>query len=156
MSDVTDLMLRRFGVLYGEPKTPDIEAFVGEYERSMRGFRKDVISRAADKLIDAHDRRSWPTPGECHKACDAAAEEIETRRRPATSFEPEPRVGEPPSEESKARCRALVAELKRTIGGEIIQQASFNGIDKTTWNARRVVRVSRHADPISTGENSGG
>lgn len=155
MSDVQDLMLARFLTLYGEPKTDNIEAFFDEYERALRGMAREIISAAADRVIKVQDGRWWPTPGECVKACNVEAERIAIDRE---RFEPknmDRASWDAPTEESKARCRALVADLKRAIGGEIIQKTSFSGIDKTAWNARKVVRVSRHGDPISR-DNSGG
>jgi hypothetical protein len=150
MSDVQDLMLSRFLTLYGEPKTDNLEAFFDEYERALRGMARDILSAAADRVIKATDGRWWPTPGECVKACNVEAERmaLDRERFVPKNLDKASEGWAAPSEESKARCRALVAALKREIGGEIIQKTSFNGVDRNAWNARRGAGVSRHGDPI--------
>lgn len=73
MIDVAEIMLRRFGVLYGEPKTSDVEAFIAEYERALAGTSREFLEAATDRIVRSQDRRAWPTPGECVKAVSFVA-----------------------------------------------------------------------------------
>ena len=117
MSDVQELMLSRFLTLYGEPKTDNLEAFFDEYERALKGTAREILQLAADRVIRAQEFRSWPTPGECVKACQAEAERkaIERERFKPADLERADRSWPAPSEESKARVRALVETMKRGI-----------------------------------------
>lgn len=117
MSDVQDLMLSRFLTLYGEPKTDSLDAFFDEYERALKGTARDILELAADRVIKAQEFRSWPTPGECVKAVQSEAERkaIERERFTSKNIEATDKAWPPPTEASKARCRDLVAELKRNM-----------------------------------------
>lgn len=117
MSDVQDLMFARFLTLYGEPKTDNLEAFFEEYERVLKGTAKDILQLAADRVIKEQQFRTWPTPGECVKAVQAEAERkaIERERHTPVNLDKEAANWPAPTDESKARCRQLVAELKRSI-----------------------------------------
>ena len=127
MSDIQDLMLARFLTLYGEPKTDNLEAYFDEYERALKGTAKEILSAAADRVIKAQEFRSWPTPGECLKACHAEAERkaIERERFEPKSIERADRKWPAPTEESKARVRALVENFKRghVVGGGLTEQS---------------------------------
>jgi hypothetical protein len=151
MSDVSDLMLKRFAVLYGEPKTNDLDAFVGEYERALAGMSREVLQGAADRVIKAQEFRSWPTPGECVKACHAEAEHLAIQRRQtgADLDKQEPKWPSP-TEGSKKRCRELVEQLKAYVasGPEDGKPAAPVRTDRDAWNERRVVGVTRHGNPI--------
>ncbi len=138
MSDVQDLMLSRFLTLYGEPKTDSLEAFFDEYERALRGVAKDVLSAGAYRVIKAQEFRSWPTPGECVKACNAEAERLAIERE---RFAPKNLDRAPwptPSEESKRRVREMVEAAKRGMMVEAPPRT-------LTERSKRM-----------TGENSGG
>lgn len=117
MSDVQDLMFTRFLTLYGEPKTDNLESFFEEYERVLKGTAKDILQLATDRVIKEQQFRSWPTPGECVKAVNAEAERkaIERERFTPKNLDEKERSWPKPTEDSKARCRALVADLKRSI-----------------------------------------
>lgn len=132
MSDVQDLVLARFLTLYGEPKTDNLESFIGEYERALAGMSKEVLKGAADRVIRAQEFRSWPTPGECVKACHAEAERIATQnsRFSPANIEREDAKWPAPTAEQKARVQALVDDLKRGItvsgpvsGGSLTEQS---------------------------------
>ena len=115
MSDIQDIVLSRFLTLYGEPKTDNLEAFIAEYENALRGMAKDVLKLGADRVIKAQEFRSWPTPGECVKACNAEAERLAIERE---RFAPKNLDRAPwptPSEESKKRVREMVEAAKRGI-----------------------------------------
>jgi hypothetical protein len=117
MSDVQDLMLARFLTLYGEPKTDNLEAFFDEYERALKGTAREILQLAADRVIKDQEFRSWPTPGECVKAVHVEAERkaIERERFAKPDLDKADRTWPAPTEESKARVRELIANMKRGI-----------------------------------------
>jgi hypothetical protein len=114
MSDIHDLVLARFLTLYGEPKTDNLEAFIGEYEAALAGMSREVLQGGANRVIRAQEYRSWPTPGECVKACALEAEKLTPRSAFASAnFDSLDHKWPAPTEESKERVRQLVADLKR-------------------------------------------
>jgi hypothetical protein len=158
MSSVTDRMLSRFAVVYGEPRTGDLEAFFAEYEKAMRGTRIDILEAATDEILKSHEKRSWPTIGECRKAIEAVAGEIERKKaveqKPPSGFQLS--VVQTVTEESKARCRSLVAELKANVAkhNDITEpKRGLRRMNRDDWNARRVVGVTRHGHPIRKDTN---
>jgi len=159
MSSVTDRMLSRFVVVYGEPRTGDLEAFFAEYEKAMRGTRPDILDRATDEILKGHEKRSWPTIGECRKAIDAAAADLERKRSAANAKTPYPLKDTlPPSPDQKARVRDLVSDFKATVAkhNDVTEpKRGFRRVDRDAWNARKVVGVSRHGDPIRKDESGG-
>lgn len=83
MSDaVYSKMLIRFITVYGEPKTDDTAAFMREYETAMDGFSNAILDRATAMILKSHTYPTWPTVGECFKACTRAAEELAPRLPP--------------------------------------------------------------------------
>lgn len=121
MSSVQNILLSRFLTLYGEPKTDNVEAFFGEYEKALSGTAPDVLQGAADLVIREQEFRSWPTPGECVKACNKIAfkldEERRHRRPSQADLDRQAEVWPQPSEESKQRVKDLVADVKRSLSG---------------------------------------
>lgn len=117
MTDVQDLVLARFLTLYGEPKTDNLEAFVSEYEHALAGMSREVLQGGANRVIKAQEFRSWPTPGECVKACHQEAEHLAVQRErfAPKNIEQTDKTWAPPTEEQKARARQLVAEAKKAI-----------------------------------------
>lgn len=117
MTDVQDLVLARFLTLYGEPKTDNLEAFIAEYESALAGMSREVLTGGANRVIRAQEFRSWPTPGECVKACHQEAEHlaVQQQRFAPANIEKTDKAWTPPTEEQKARARQLVAEAKKAI-----------------------------------------
>jgi len=114
MSDVYEAIIARFSNCYGEPKALDVEAFLGEYERVLKGYTPDTLRKAADEIIANHAYPSWPTPGECNLACQKICE-----REAPRSWE-KPREYEyraPPTEEEKRINREKIAKLKTYVAG---------------------------------------
>lgn len=144
--NVQDLVLNRFAALYGAPDTEDPGLFVSEYGRALSGFPADVLRRGIDRVVDENDFKSWPTVGACKKACQRLMPE------PVLQFPKDDRDLPPPTPEAKARCRALAAELRATVGLQNIVTGKLGGPPPATtrdaWNTRVVVGVSRYGDPI--------
>lgn len=115
MSAIQELVLARFLTLYGEPKTDNLESFIAEYEAALAGMGREVLISGANRVIRAQEFRSWPTPGECVKACHAEAERmaIERERFSPKNIDEADRNWTAPTEESKRRVRELLAETKR-------------------------------------------
>lgn len=144
--NVQTLVISRFTNLYGAPETEDPGQFMAEYSRALSGFPAHVMQTAINRVIDENEYRFWPTVGACKKACQRLMPE------PVLQFPKDDRDLPPPTEESKARCRALVAELRATVGLQNIVTGKLGGpppaTNRDAWNARVVVGVSRYGDPI--------
>src|SRR5690606_25691694 len=98
-------------------------AFIAEYESALKGTARDVLQFAADRVIRAQEFRSWPTPGECVKAVYAEAERLALDRERVTPKELDERERNwpKPTEESKARVRAILENFKQgiTVSGPV-------------------------------------
>lgn len=109
MSLVSDVVLKRFTVLYGEPKTSDFEAFIAEYETALKGYHEPILRQAVDRVVQANEYRSWPMPGEICKAChDIGLGRLKAERRTVRAPEPDYPA---PSPDSAARVRALAQKF---------------------------------------------
>lgn len=157
MSNVSEIMLRRFGVLYGEPRTSDMEAFVAEYEKALKGTATDLLEAATDKIVKSQERRSWPTPGECCKAVHAVAEKHYAWTNVATVTEPEPQR-QPLTPEERERSRKLMDQFRKDMASHYVSDLSQKApaVDRDAWNSRRLVGVTRFGDPIRKPNESGG
>lgn len=114
MSSVYDEIIARFSNCYSEPKALDVEAFLGEYERVLKGYTPDTLRKAADEIIANHTYPSWPTPGECNIACQKICE----REAPRAWEKPRPvEKWEPPTEEQKRRNREKIEQFKHFTAG---------------------------------------
>lgn len=115
MSVVNDKIIRRFANCYGEPKAPDVDGFLDEYERVLKGYSADTLRKAADEIIANHVFPSWPTPGECNLACQRICE----LERPRSWERPSETVSnwKPPTEEEKCRNRELINKFKQYVAG---------------------------------------
>lgn len=115
MSSVHEVVLSRFLTLYGEPKTDNVAAFLDEYERSLGHFSAEVLRRAANKVIDDQVFKAWPTPGECRKAAEHAAQLMPRSAPSQAELDKQAEKWPAPSEESKARVRSLVEMAKQNL-----------------------------------------
>lgn len=79
MSKVAQIMLSRFTTLYGEPRSPDVEGFMREYDDALRNMSDPVLRAATDLLVRRQKHRTWPTIGECYAACNEAAEAMKIK-----------------------------------------------------------------------------
>jgi hypothetical protein len=144
--NVQTLVIDRFANLYGAPETEDPSQFMAEYSRALSGFPAAVIKSAIDRIIDENEYRFWPTVGTCKKACQRLMPE------PVLQFPKTDRDLPPPTPEAKARCRALAAELRATVGRNNVvgdrPRQKFMPPDREAWTARRAVGVTRHGDPL--------
>lgn len=115
MSAVNDKIIRRFANCYGEPKAPDVDGFLDEYERVLGGYSADTLRKAADEIIANHTYPTWPTPGECNAACQRICE----REAPRSWEKPKESDyrWEPPSEEQRRRNRERIEQFKHYVAG---------------------------------------
>lgn len=114
-NDVYTNIITRFANCYGESKAPDIDGFLAEYERVLKGYTADTLRKAADDIIANHVYPNWPTPGECNLACQRICE----RERPRSWERPSETVSnwKPPTEEEKRRNRELINKFKQYVAG---------------------------------------
>lgn len=108
-------IITRFANCYGESKAPDIDGFLAEYERVLKGYSADTLRKAADDIIANHTYPSWPTPGECNLACQRVCE----REAPRSWEKPADYDGkwEPPTDEQRRRNREKIEQFKHYVAG---------------------------------------
>ena len=103
-----DEMIDRLLTIFGEPKTDNVEMFIAEYRRSMKGYIPAVLEATCQRAIDEHT--FWPRPAELRAIANTEAVRITGSRR-AAEHQPFANVDfTPPDEEARARVNALVAE----------------------------------------------
>jgi hypothetical protein len=112
-NDVYTNIIARFANCYGEPKAPDVDGFLAEYERVLKGYSADILRKAADDIIANHVYPSWPTPGECNLACQRVCE----REAPRCWEKPDydQYAPSPPTEEEKRLNREKIANFKHYV-----------------------------------------
>lgn len=116
MSHVVEIMLSRFATLYGEPKTPNVDAYMAEYVAALKGTSPAVLREATDHLVRTNRHRSWPTIGDCTAACTDAADKLSPRDASKRNFVPRSII-EPPSEAELERNR-LAREWRERMVAE--------------------------------------
>ena len=123
--NVHKLMLSRFIVLYGAPQAPETQAFIDEYHRALKGYTSEALQHGADLVIKQNTFRSWPTVGECVKACDS----YRPPRQPIREFEPGlPAPTDPETPEQRRQREAFHAETMRMLADFKASIASNNVI----------------------------
>lgn len=116
--DVRKHFLEKFLLLYGEPKTTDVGAFFAEYQRALKGYTAQALEAGANKLIDAHTFKSWPTIAECRKAIESAMPRAQQYHVASEWKEDGP--------EAKARTQAVyeqfVRDMEARSGGPLLKR----------------------------------
>ena len=106
--------LVRLQTMYGEPDSDDTAAFMREYVRLLKGFSARTLEAAGDLVLRRNRFKTWPTIGECIKACEDANEEAAAKVPPS--------FGTKQPEWSDERVRAanamIVCDLGRRAGDE--------------------------------------
>lgn len=92
MQHVIDNMLRRFMSVYGNPDTENVDVFLAEYARILKGYSASELNGAADRILRKHKFRTWPSIAECVNSCEevrakAKAEAPRTYRSEAFDYE---------------------------------------------------------------------
>jgi len=73
---MTNHLLQRLAVVYGQPDSPDPKAYLAEVAKLMSKYRDSTLDAAADLILKTHRGYRWPTPAQCVTACeDVLAEE---------------------------------------------------------------------------------
>ena len=78
-------MLEQFALLYGEPKTSDVAAFVASYANAMRNVDDETLRDAADIVIRTRTIKAWPTIAVC---LDAIADARKRSKERGLRLEP--------------------------------------------------------------------
>jgi hypothetical protein len=112
VSEVSDLVIRRFNRLYGPPTTPDRDAYFAEYFKALKGTDPKLLEEAVDVLVKRQTIPAWPTVGACVEAVHEVAESrMSEQRRHVPQQEDYPE----PTPEERARVRALLADLQTKL-----------------------------------------
>lgn len=83
---MTNKMIARLAIVYGQPDSPDPVAFLEEFSKLLANYSEKTLDEATDKVLKKHRGRQWPTPAECIAACDEVLQfdRAAEARRPAT------------------------------------------------------------------------
>lgn len=82
---MTNKMISRLAIVYGQPDSPDPVAFLEEFSRLLSSYSETTLDAATDRVLKKHRGRQWPTPAECIAACEEVLEtdRAAEARRPA-------------------------------------------------------------------------
>jgi hypothetical protein len=125
--NAADNAIERFIAMFGEPRTPNPEKFIEEYQKALRGIDAEVLDKAVDRIM--RTVTFWPKPAEViQEAHRVAAEKYEHRpadwdaidkdRKEGWKFDDLTRSAVTP--ESKARVQAMVEEMKRNLAERVV------------------------------------
>jgi len=97
-------IIKRLTAVFGEPKTNDPALFLEEFEKAMRGYSRDALLAACERVIKTN--KFWPRPAEL-------LEHVAFRGTSHPDFidPPVPDGYTPATAESRARVQALVSDL---------------------------------------------
>lgn len=144
--EVFELLLDPLVVVYGDPKTADVPAFLREYAGLMADFSVDELKHAKATIMRKHEFKSFPTPAECLKACELARKDLS----PAWGERMRSRIDHASSIEVLDRLWETEIAPRRNR----VSKTTFEGV-KYTANKRAAEISSRvRADQI-TGEHGG-
>ena len=74
-------MIRRFGAVFGEPRTDDPELFLREYAQAVSGWDAAILKRVGDRLV--RQAKYWPRPAE---VCELAEALVADMPRPSRAL----------------------------------------------------------------------
>lgn len=153
MSSVEELVVRRFGKLYGPPTSPDPDGFADEYHKALDGTNPKLLEEAIDEVVKRQTIPAWPTVGACVEAVHQVAERRAGERR---RQEPKQDDYRQPTPEEKARIGALLAGLKdklaaRGSGRAIQPREDWSRASKPAWEER--MATSETAQQLSIPRN---
>lgn len=129
--------LSRLTRLFGEPKTDDVEAFLGEYVRELRHYSAVDLERGANVLIRRQTFHGWPTIAKCIDAIELLR--VEPSAPVVRDDAP------PPSPEAVARVRALVSDFKNEARGRQASIAAAADTLELAKPARELTSAERSA-----------
>lgn len=145
--EVFTFLLDPLVVVYGEPKTADVGAFLREYAGIMSDFTAEELMHAKATIMRKHEFKSFPTPAECLKACAEARKELS----PVWGDRMRARIEGTGSVEMLDRLWSSEIAPRRNA----VSKGTFDGV-RFAANKRAVeLAAKEHADRI-TGEASGG
>lgn len=67
---MTNHLLQRLAVVYGQPDSPDPQAYLAEVAKLMSKYHNSTLDAAADLILKTHRGYRWPTPAQCVTACE--------------------------------------------------------------------------------------
>lgn len=75
-ADAAEAAIDKLILLYGDPKTKNVAAWIAEYRLALCDFHDDAIRAGIDELLRTRLVRGWPTVGDCVKACREAGPKV--------------------------------------------------------------------------------
>jgi hypothetical protein len=146
-------MLRRFSVQFGPPNTPDDDAFIGEFRRSLAFYeqRPEILDKVASEIIDTSEQPFWPAVGKVRKNAERIAAELHAKQV-IGSHVPRQTIAEPipPRDaDSHARCDALVRELKAFVAAHALKppkQAPLADVSRPAFERMQTSHSGLHRE----------
>jgi hypothetical protein len=153
MSSVEELVVRRFGKLYGPPTSPDPDGFADEYHKALDGTNPKLLEEAIDEVVKRQIIPAWPTVGACVEAVNQVLERRASERR---RQEPKQDDYRQPTPEERARIAKLFADLKGRLAAKRDQRVTLSPEDwsrssKPAWDER--METSETARQLSLPRN---
>lgn len=74
-------LVQRLCLMYGPPETENIDAWFAEMDRLLKGYREDILDKAADLIFRTHKRVGFPPLSVIVTACVDTAEGMATFKK---------------------------------------------------------------------------
>ncbi len=74
-------LVQRLCLMYGPPETENIDAWFAEMDRLLKGYREDILDKAADLIFRTHKRVGFPPLSIIVTACTDVAEGMESFKK---------------------------------------------------------------------------
>lgn len=123
-----NIVIRRFMVIYGEPKTPNPSEFRAEYERALSGYTESTLSRAVDHVVQEFKpfaSQPWPAISAVIAACKKVCETTTDGKSEMDKIRAQIR-----ETNRQAKARAAMWMERSPLG----RQAILEGWPRELWN----------------------
>jgi hypothetical protein len=135
---MTAKMIKRLTVVCGKPESIDVPAYLAEFTKIVgKNWSDEVLDEATDTVLKARTYPGWPTPGECRKACEEAAERQRKASHRTVYSVAEPGAAGPVDQEQAARVQALVDGFKRSVAEKTIgeKKPALRSVSRPSFEA---------------------
>lgn len=141
-------VIKRLVAIYGEPKTGDPEAFLEEFAKAISGYSRESLHRACDRVIKACT--FWPKPAEL-------LEHLRAKIQTTPDFPNNDWSRDAPTPESRARCNALMADLRRALSASTTGEAPrarLPDVDRPAFEEMRERSPLHHLHRVTLSQRS--
>jgi hypothetical protein len=115
----------RLMTIFGEPKTPDPALFLAEFVKAIKGYSPAVLDEAVNRIIKANV--FWPKPAEVREIAESILDRTGTSHAEyLRQLDEREAKWKKPSDDERARTKALFDNLKLTLSGVDGKPVDFN------------------------------